>query len=281
MLSIIISSYQTNFFTALEKNIAETCGIEYEIIKIDNPGKMGICQAYNMGAAQAQYDNLLFIHEDILFETENWGKILLNLLQKNNVGCIGVAGADYIPNTPCPWWAVINHYYSHINHYNIQEKEKHEYTFNNENLEKPVKFIDGVFVACKKEVWNKFKFDERLTSFHAYDISFSLNLNYNNYQNIISNLITITHFSPGNLSLDWLYSLTQVREQNPNFFNQQIFDKHTELFAFKYYADQLRHLQKRNAKNDYKKLFSYISLPKFGWINMLKAFKKMAYLYTH
>ena len=72
MLSIIISSYQPEFYLALEKNIAESIGIPYEIMKIDNPGIMGICEAYNRGAEKAQYDFLLFLHEDVLFETQDW-----------------------------------------------------------------------------------------------------------------------------------------------------------------------------------------------------------------
>lgn len=62
MLSIIISSYQPQFYSALEKNIAETIGIPYEIIKIDNPNLMGICEAYNKGASLSKYDYLLFVH---------------------------------------------------------------------------------------------------------------------------------------------------------------------------------------------------------------------------
>ena len=50
MLSIIISSYQPQNFSAIEKNIAETCGILYEIIKVDNKNLMGKCAAYNIGA---------------------------------------------------------------------------------------------------------------------------------------------------------------------------------------------------------------------------------------
>ena len=56
MLSIIISSYQDKFYSALEQNIAETIGIPHEIIKIDNPNLMGICEAYNKGALLSKYD---------------------------------------------------------------------------------------------------------------------------------------------------------------------------------------------------------------------------------
>lgn len=76
IISIIISSYQPNYFLALEKNIAETIGIPYEIIKIDNPNTMGICEAYNKGASKAQFENLLFIYEDILFQTKYWGRVI-------------------------------------------------------------------------------------------------------------------------------------------------------------------------------------------------------------
>ena len=71
MLSIIISSYQPHYYTALEKNIAATCGVEYELIKIDNPGLMGLCQAYNKGAEKAKYEYLLFLHEDVNVLTVN------------------------------------------------------------------------------------------------------------------------------------------------------------------------------------------------------------------
>ena len=103
MLSIIISSYQPHYYQALEKNIAETIGIPYEVIKVDNPGKMGICEAYNHGAQKAQYDYLLFLHEDVLFETQNWGKELIELLNLENCGVIGVAGTDYYGYVPYQW----------------------------------------------------------------------------------------------------------------------------------------------------------------------------------
>ena len=103
MLSIIISSYQPTFFNALKENIGETCGIPFEVIKIENNGQMGICEAYNRGAEKAQYDNLLFLHEDVLFHTKNWGNTLINLLKKGNTGTVGLAGSNYVPYAPSTW----------------------------------------------------------------------------------------------------------------------------------------------------------------------------------
>ena len=103
MISIIISSYQDKFYSALEKNIAETIGIPYEIIKIVNPNLMGICEAYNKGASMAKYNYLLFLHEDVIFHTKEWGQKLVSHLEKENVGVIGIAGSNYVPRFPIGW----------------------------------------------------------------------------------------------------------------------------------------------------------------------------------
>lgn len=88
MLSIIVSSYQKDNFSNFTKNISETIGIgfNYEIIAIENPGLMGICEAYNKGAKKSVYSNLLFIREDVLFTTQNWGELLMRHLEQPNCG---------------------------------------------------------------------------------------------------------------------------------------------------------------------------------------------------
>jgi hypothetical protein len=89
MLSIIISSYQKHYFDQLVENIRETIGedFQYEIIQMWNPNVMSITEAYNSGAGKSRYENLLFLHEDIIFYTRNWGKRLLNHLQRKYRNC--------------------------------------------------------------------------------------------------------------------------------------------------------------------------------------------------
>lgn len=272
MLSIIISSYQPDLFTALEKNIAETCGIAYEIIKVDNPGLMGICEAYNKGAEQAKYDFLLFLHEDVLFETENWGLILINHLKDDEVGCVGLAGASYIPNVPCGWWMVDGYAYSHLAHFNKKTKERHNYTFegNQEGLVS-VKFLDGVFIASKKSTWAQKKFDERLKGFHAYDISFSLGLS-KRLRNYITNRIDLIHFSAGNLSKDWLEQLLLNRKINKNLFKEYKIDSEVEIKAYQQLARELIH-KKFDRKEIVTNLINFLSLRRLGMMGYLKALK--------
>lgn len=105
MISIIISSFRPNLFSDLIENIKDTIGIdEYEIIKIDNPGIMGLCDAYNKGAADAKYKYLCFCHEDVLFHTQNWGELIISSFSKNpRIGIVGFAGSVYKTWIPSGW----------------------------------------------------------------------------------------------------------------------------------------------------------------------------------
>ena len=273
MLSIIISSYQPEFYLALEKNIAESIGIPYEIIKIDNNGIMGICEAYNRGAEKAQYDFLLFLHEDVLFETQDWGRILMNLLNTENIGCIGIAGADYIPEVPIGWWMIKNHCYSHITHANLINQKVHKFTFSSNSGLKKVNLIDGVFIACPKKNWLTIKFDERLKGYHAYDISFSLHTNVY-FENYITNLISMKHFSQGKPSKEWLESLIQNRLNNRTHYKQNLIDTKLEFEMFTEFSRQLWHLDVSKREQTYY-LLKFLKLKKLGFFNTLKAIKKI------
>ena len=273
MLSIIISSYQPEFYLALEKNIAESIGIPYEIMKIDNPGIMGICEAYNRGAEKAQYDFLLFLHEDVLFETKDWGRILINLLNTENIGCIGIAGADYIPEVPIGWWMIKNHCYSHITHANLINQKVHKFTFSSNSGLKKVNLIDGVFIACPKKNWLTIKFDERLKGYHAYDISFSLHTNVY-FENYITNLISMKHFSQGKPSKEWLESLIQNRLNNRTHYKQNLIDTKLEFEMFTEFSRQLWHLDFSKREQVYY-LSKFLKFKKLGFFNTLKAIKKI------
>ena len=274
MLSIIISSYQPSYYLALEQNIADTIGIPYEVIKVDNPGKMGICEAYNKGAAQAQYDYLLFLHEDVLFETQDWGLILTKLLSIENIGCLGIAGADYIPEVPIGWWMISNHCYSHITHFT--DNVSKQFTFASESGLKKVNILDGVFMACPQKNWLEVKFDEKLKGFHAYDVSFSLKLN-RKYENFITNLISVKHFSRGKPSRAWMEALILNRKENSIDYQQANIDYELEYDLFTTFSKQLWHLDFSRIDQVYY-LFKYISVKKLGIKNYLKSLKKIAAL---
>jgi hypothetical protein len=207
MLSIIICSINSTYFAKVSANISETVGVAYEIIKIDNStNRYSLAQAYNIGADKALYHYLLFMHEDVAFHTQGWGKALITLLQQPHVGLVGVSGAVYKSKYPSTWSMIPEEYYrinalqrwkdGRITKHIQKESDVAEYS--------PVAVIDGVFMAVRKEVWLQYKFnEEHLHGFHLYDTDTSLRIGQK-YQVVVSHQILLEHFSEGNLSKDWI-----------------------------------------------------------------------------
>jgi hypothetical protein len=208
-----------------------------------------------------------------LFETKDWGRILINLLNTENIGCIGIAGADYIPEVPIGWWMIKNHCYSHITHANLINQKVHKFTFSSNSGLKKVNLIDGVFIACPKKNWLTIKFDERLKGYHAYDISFSLHTNVY-FENYITNLISMKHFSQGKPSKEWLESLIQNRLNNRTHYKQNLIDTKLEFEMFTEFSRQLWHLDVSKREQTYY-LLKFLKLKKLGFFNTLKAIKKI------
>lgn len=278
MLSIIISSYQPDYYLALEQNIAETIGIPYEMIKVDNPGKMGICEAYNQGAQQAQYDYLLFLHEDVLFNTQNWGQELITVLEIENCGVVGIAGSNYYGYIPSSWWHK-GFDKKNIIQYDKKKKQTIPITrknFNTNNSLEKVKVLDGVFLACKSKIYRHFPFDERLRGYHGYDILFSLKIS-KLYQNYITDKILITHYSFGNLSKEWLNAILKVRKiWSPS--PEQHFDKNIERENFYLLINFLTRFE-YTKKETLKIILQYLNPSILGYINCIKVIFRIRFLF--
>lgn len=221
MLSIIISSYQKQYFNQLVKNISRTIGdgFQYEIIQIWNPNLMSITKAYNSGVKKSRFENLLFLHEDLIFHTHNWGNILINHLAQENTGIIGLAGSAYVPSAPSSWTVAKKYNFVNILQGN---KDNADYIIikSTQTLRTKVFAVDGVFLAISKQHYNKILFDENLAGFHGYDLDFSLRVadKYDNY--IVSNIL-IQHFSAGNLDKVWLDANIRIKEKLNKSFNRQ------------------------------------------------------------
>ncbi|KQT22977.1 hypothetical protein ASG22_14540 [Chryseobacterium sp. Leaf405] len=230
MLSIIISSYQPSYYDQLVKNISDTIGsgFQYEIIQIWNPNLMSITKAYNLGASKAQYENFLFLHEDLIFHTHEWGEKLISHLEKFNVGIIGVSGSSYVPIAPSSW--TVSEEYQQTN---ILESTKENpiqiHTCTMQNTMNKVYGVDGVFLALKKENYLNYKFNEELKGFHGYDLDISLRVS-KTLQNYTIDDILIEHFSMGNLNKIWFDTNISIRERLGASFHKK--NPETEKKAF-------------------------------------------------
>lgn len=205
-ISIIICSISEVNAIKISKSIRETIGFdEYEILIFNNKIRNeSIANVYNQQSKIAQYSILLFIHEDCVFVTQNWGQILLDLYVNDSIGGIGVAGSKLKLKSPSYWSCTPKEY--HVKNI-YQNGIKESIGFTKNNLEK-VAVLDGVFLSCRNiKDYSPFS---RIKGFHGYDIDFSIKQIINNKQNFATNLIEINHFSKGNKNCAWLDSLFQI-----------------------------------------------------------------------
>ena len=211
MISVIICSRTKDIPQSLKDNIAETIGIEYELIVIDNSkNRYSIFTAYNEGVQLSKYPYLCFMHNDILFQTGNWGQQVIEHFKDEKVGCIGVIGSHFIPNTPTGWAS------SDIISGQIQ---------NNEGLIQKdlsrmttsiidVVAVDGVWFCIPKEVIRFVKFDNIIfDGFHVYDIDICLQIRQFDYKVCVVSNILIKHLSDGDWNLQWLDSTEKLYQK--------------------------------------------------------------------
>lgn len=209
MISLVICSRTKHDLGAVSESVAATIGVPYEIIAVDNKdGKYGICEAYNTGAAQAQYNLLCFMHEDIRFHTIDWGVTVANLLSDSTIGVLGVTGGQYQVAAPAAWWAcgldlcrenVLNTFSDGHSEMDLRNPENQRLT--------DVVVVDGLWMCSRKEIWQKYPFDaQTFKEFHFYDIDYCTEVFRNGYRICVTFDLLIEHHSRGSVNTSWLHN---------------------------------------------------------------------------
>lgn len=214
MISIIICSRTKTISSDLSQNIQNTIGCGYELIIIDNSeNKYSIYEAYNIGIERSTNDYVCFIHDDILFHTEGWGNKVKDIFRDDlKIGLIGVAGSKIKTTMPSAWWDCL---VSHIAIYIIQhskiegrEIEKIEFGFDGDIKDVEVVFIDGVFMAMRKD--KQIRFNNIMTGFHNYDLNISIEYKKSGYKVVVTNRILLEHYSIGIIDKEWVISAFEM-----------------------------------------------------------------------
>lgn len=204
MISLIICSRDKDIPKELRKNVEETIGEEFEWVVIDNSaGNHSIFKAYNIGSKLAHGDILCFMHDDILFLSNNWGKVVHNAFRVETLGLLGVIGNHVVPACPASWWTscyeeghVVQYYESEDRHENIQYSK-----VNNSQ----VAIVDGLWFCIPRSLFPSIAFDEKTFSgFHCYDTDICLQILKQGRTISIANDIDIQHNSDGFLSSQFI-----------------------------------------------------------------------------
>lgn len=211
MISIIICSQKPALPEPLEQNIASTIGCEYEVVFIYNEdNKYSIFEAYNIGIQKSRFDILCFMHDDILYHTNNWGKNVITHFNEENVGAIAVAGSKYLPPVPATWFSLEEEYMDIIQHYTPHDEGTRVTKNQTKELRTEIVAFDGVWFCIHKNVFNEIAFDTNtFKGFHAYDIDIAMQIVSKGYKIYAVFDVLIEHFSCGSLSKQWVESVTR------------------------------------------------------------------------
>jgi hypothetical protein len=224
MISIIILSYRKAFLDNLLASIEHTIGTEYETIIINNAnGQYSICSAYNEGLSKSKFPYLCFVHEDVIFKTDNWGSTLVAEMRLNpRLGMIGVMGAQFKSKFPTGWYNPVNNCKYLVGNIFQGKNSQSEVDFMDYSPMGPQKdlavCLDGVFLFSTIVVFNQCRFDEQmLDGYHGYDLDISLQVLSKGYQLMVNKGIHLFHYSTGSPDSRWEHYNNIISEKWKHF----------------------------------------------------------------
>lgn len=257
MISIIICSRTGVVNQNLSQNIAASIGAEYELVPVDNSkNEYSIFQAYNIGVEKAKGDILCFMHEDVLFRTDQWGKIMEKHFLDKSIGLIGFAGSHFLPSTPMYWYS--SPFVSQRNLNNeegVVDEHFHEDWFGNSDLI-DVCACDGLCFFARRSLFRTIHFDEdTYKGFHMYDMDICMQVLQSRMRVCVCRDVLVEHrwsekkqftkqggdafFSNLQLFADKWKNLLPIW-RGLNMIPQEVFERIDNLFGQLYSANQVR-----------------------------------------
>ncbi len=202
MISVVYSTREDNQNHI--KHIKETSGIhkDLEVIQYINNGEYSLTELYNKSLKETTNKIVVFCHDDIIFETKNWGKRLLKSFEKfTDYAILGIAGSRELPSSGM-WWENTQHMYGQVYHKHNGKRWLSKYSIKKNNFIDNVVIVDGLFFAVDKEKI-KTGFDETIKGFHFYDVDFSFRNYIEGAKVGVMSDIDVTHLSIGQTNEQW------------------------------------------------------------------------------
>lgn len=246
-----------NYITLLEKS----CGNKsVQIIPIENDEQYSLSEAYNMILEKAEHDIVVFLHDDLKFDTTGWAYKIKSHFEKNlEYGIVGLAGTKYMPKSGM-WWEVQTTMFGIVNHEHEGKKWESKYSKDIKNRLEPTVIVDGLFFAVHKKRIKK-DFDTSVSGFHFYDINFCFRNYLEGVKIGICTDIRVTHLSIGQTNEQWEENRKQFAEKYSNNLPVDITLPEKEIKTFIFVHDQsLIKLFEENGKFEGFKDYTYVFL---------------------
>jgi len=94
---------------------------DVQIIQKINNGEKSLSQVYNEIINESTNDIVVLVHDDLEFETKNWGdKVLKHFKRQTEYGILGLAGTKYLHES-AQWWSISSSMYGIVNHKNNEK----------------------------------------------------------------------------------------------------------------------------------------------------------------
>jgi glycosyltransferase involved in cell wall biosynthesis len=172
-----------------------------EIIVFENEG-IPLSKIYNEGLEKATSKIVVFMHDDLILETNNLTPKINRIFDDNTeYGIVGVAGTDNL--TSGVWWDNREDMYGVVGHIHNGKRYVNHYSEKSyvDNL-KEVVTIDGLFMMIHKDRI-KHKFNEEFRGFHFYDLPICIENYIDGVKIGVTTKIKLTHKSVGITNKEW------------------------------------------------------------------------------
>lgn len=172
-------------------------GIDHEIIGIHDA--TGICEGYNRGIERAKGDLIAFSHDDVEFLHDSFAQNLTTHLQTRDV--IGLAGAVRVVGGG---WGDARHPYLLGQIAQSRDNTVPVTFFGVHPTPWPAKILDGVFIACRRSVLDRVRFDAvTFPAWHGYDADFSYSAHLAGFKVAVASDLFAIHYSWGAEDATW------------------------------------------------------------------------------
>jgi tetratricopeptide (TPR) repeat protein len=200
-VSVVICSREAAKFDAVSANYEERlAGVPHEIIGIHDA--RSLCEGYNRGFARSRGDVVVFSHDDIEIVSGDFAVKLFGSLAKCDI--VGVAGTTLLRS---PAW-------SRSGWPNLHGQVLHPrpdgrllltvYRLGQQRLVIGAQALDGLFLAARREVFEKVHFDEKtFDGWHFYDIDFTYSAFVSGFRLGVRTDLLIAHYSDGSFDKAW------------------------------------------------------------------------------
>lgn len=201
-IAVVVVSRLDDVGGKKEKHITSTSGFPTKFVYVINPDGVSLTSIYADMINKLDNRYIVFVHDDVEFLRNGWGKDIVELFKANkDYGILGVAGSAQFDETAA-WWQY-KKIYGQVLHRHDANSWLSVYSPLLGDEVKEVCVVDGLFFAVDKERV-KVNFDTSFEGFNFYEIDFCL-ANYlsKSCKVGVTTKVRLAHSSVGELKENW------------------------------------------------------------------------------